>query len=136
MTELTFKQKQFCEFYVGSGNASEAARLAGYSAKSAYATGHENLKKHEVVEYIKSLNQAMSSTRIASALERQEFWTAIMRGQMPEIESIQLKASEILGRAQGDFIQKVDVSGNLALESMTDEQLDQRIQELMHVINI
>jgi phage terminase small subunit len=134
MTELTFKQKQFCEFYVGSGNASEAARLAGYSAKSAYATGHENLKKHEVVEYIKSLNQAMSSTRIASAVERQEFWTAIMRGEMPEIDGIQLKASEVLAKAQGDFIQKVEVTSDLA--TLTDEQLDQRIKELMHIINI
>ena len=44
MTELTFKQKQFCEFYVGNGNATLAAKLAGYSEKSAYATGHENLK--------------------------------------------------------------------------------------------
>jgi phage terminase small subunit len=134
MADLTPKQKAFCEFYAGSGNASEAARMAGYSAKSAYATGHENLKKHEVVEYIKSLNQAMSSTRIASAVERQEFWTAIMRGEMPEIDGIQLKASEVLAKAQGDFIQKVEVTSDLA--TLTDEQLDQRIKELMHIINI
>ena len=59
-----------------------------------------------------------------------------MRGQMPEVADIQLKASEVLAKAQGDFIQKVDVSGNLALESMTHEELDQRIKELMHIINI
>ena len=134
MADLTPKQKAFCEFYAGSGNASEAARMAGYSAKSAYATGHENLKKHEVVEYIKSLTKAMSDERIATATERQRFWTAIMRGQMPEVESLQIKASEILARAQGDFIQKVEVTNDLA--TLTDEQLDQRIKELMHIINI
>ena len=134
MADLTPKQKAFCEFYAGSGNASEAARMAGYSAKSAYATGHENLKKHEVVEYIKSLTKAMSDERIATATERQRFWTAIMRGQMPEVESLQIKASEILARAQGDFIQKVEVTSDLA--TLTDEQLDQRIKELMHIINI
>ena len=136
MTELTFKQKQFCEFYVGSGNASEAARLAGYSAKTARATGAENLTKPDVQEYINSLTKAMADERIATATERQRFWTSIMRGQMPEVESIQIKASEILAKAQGDFIQKVEVNGNLELESMSDEQLDQRIQELMHIINI
>jgi phage terminase small subunit len=78
----------------------------------------------------------MADERIATATERQRFWTSIMRGQMPEVESIQIKASEILAKAQGDFIQKVEVNGNLELESMSDEQLDQRIQELMHIINI
>jgi hypothetical protein len=76
----------------------------------------------------------MADERIACAIERQQFWTAIMRGQMPEIEIIQLKASEILARAQGDFIQKVEVTSDLA--TLTDEQLDQRIKELMHIINI
>jgi uncharacterized Zn finger protein len=57
-----------------------------------------------------------------------------MRGQMPEVESIQIKASEILAKAQGDFIQKVEVTSDLA--TLTDEQLDQRIKELMHIINI
>ena len=128
MIDLTPKQKAFCEFYAGSGNASEAARMAGYSAKSAYATGHENLKKHEVVEYIKSLTKAMSDERIATATERQRFWTAIMRGQMPEVESLQIKASEILARAQGDFIQKVEVTNDLA--TLTDDELDEKIRIL------
>jgi phage terminase small subunit len=128
MADLTPKQKAFCEFYAGSGNASEAARMAGYSAKSAYATGHENLKKHEVVEYIKSLTKAMSDERIATATERQRFWTAIMRGQMPEVESLQIKASEILARAQGDFIQKVEVTNDLA--TLTDDELDEKIRIL------
>jgi phage terminase small subunit len=128
MEKLTLKQKKFCEFYVGSGNASEAARLAGYSAKSAYATGHENLRKHEVVEYIKSLTKAMSDERIATATERQRFWTAIMRGQMPEVESLQLKASEILAKAQGDFIQKVEVTSELTM--LSDDELDERIRSL------
>ena len=134
MAELTFKQKQFCEFYAGSGNASEAARLAGYSAKTARATGAENLTKPDVQEYIGSLTKAMSDERIASAVERQRFWTSIMRGQMPDVESLQLKASEILGKAQGDFIQKVEVTSELTL--LTDEELDAKIQSLMLVVGI
>lgn len=74
MVDLTPKQKAFCEFYVGSGNASEAARLAGYSAKTARATGAENLTKPDVQEYIKSLTQAMSDESIATAKERQRFY--------------------------------------------------------------
>jgi phage terminase small subunit len=128
MADLTLKQKAFCEHYVSNGNATLSAKMAGYSAKSAYAIGFETLKKHEVVEYIKSLNQAMSDERIACATERQRFWTAIMRGQMPEIEIIQLKASEILARAQGDFIQKVEVTSELTM--LSDDELDERIRSL------
>jgi phage terminase small subunit len=134
MADLTPKQKAFCEHYVSNGNATLSAKMAGYSAKSAYATGHETLKKHEVVEYIKSLNQAMSSTRIASAIERQEFWTSIMRGQMPEIDVIQLKASEVLAKAQGDFIQKVEVTSELTM--LSDDELDERIRSLTAELSI
>jgi phage terminase small subunit len=134
MEKLTLKQKKFCEFYVGSGNASEAARLAGYSEKTARATGAENLTKPDVQEYINSLTKSMSDERIATAVERQQFWTAIMRGQMPEIEIIQLKASEILARAQGDFIQKVEVTNDLA--TLTDDELDEKIQSLMLVVGV
>ena len=30
-SKLTEKQKRFCDFYIETGNAAEAARLAGYS---------------------------------------------------------------------------------------------------------
>ena len=134
MADLTPKQQAFCEFYISNGNASEAARLAGYSKKTSQQIGAENLLKPVVQEYIKSLTQTIASVRIATAIERQEFWTAIMRGQMPDVDSIQLKASEILGKAQGDFIQKVEVTSELT--TLTDDELDAKIQSLMLVVGI
>lgn len=41
--KLTPKQKRFIEEYVKSGNATEAARKAGYSPNSARQTGSDNL---------------------------------------------------------------------------------------------
>lgn len=134
MADLTPKQQAFCEFYISNGNASEAARLAGYSKKTSQQIGAENLLKPVVQEYIKSLTQTIASVRIATAIERQEFWTAIMRGQMPDVDSIQLKASEILGKAQGDFIQKVEVTSELT--TLTDDELDAKIQSLMQLVGI
>ena len=51
---LTGKQKAFIDFYLGDAkfNASVAARLAGYSSRTAGAIGHENLKKPEISEEI------------------------------------------------------------------------------------
>jgi hypothetical protein len=42
---LSQKQERFVEHYALCGNAAEAARLAGYSAKSARVIGPENLSK-------------------------------------------------------------------------------------------
>ncbi len=33
--KLTERQKKFCDFYIETGNAAEAARLAGYSERTA-----------------------------------------------------------------------------------------------------
>ena len=42
--KLTVKQKLFVDYYIQTkGNASEAARLAGYSPKTAFRTGQENM---------------------------------------------------------------------------------------------
>lgn len=51
--KLTNKQRAFIEHYLRCWNASEAARLAGYSEKSAGAVGHQVLKSTEVSEEIK-----------------------------------------------------------------------------------
>lgn len=49
---LTAKQRAFVEHYLTTWNASEAARQAGYSEKTAGQIGAENLKKLEIAEAI------------------------------------------------------------------------------------
>ena len=50
---LTSKEKLFVEHYVICWNASEAARRAGYSKRSAYSIGHDNLRKPDISRAIK-----------------------------------------------------------------------------------
>lgn len=40
---LTPKQKAFCDYYIETGNATEAARKAGY--KQPHVQGQQNLEK-------------------------------------------------------------------------------------------
>lgn len=55
--KLTGKQDRFCREYMANGfNATAAAIAAGYSPKTAYAIGHENLRKPEIRERIDQLN--------------------------------------------------------------------------------
>lgn len=47
---------------------------------------------------------------IADVLERRRFWTSMMRDEGAEPKD-RLKASELLGRAGGDFVERREVSG-------------------------
>lgn len=61
---LTAKQKAFVSAYIIHKNATRAAKEAGYSEKTAYAIGWENLRKPEILEEIEKLfaEQAMTSS--------------------------------------------------------------------------
>lgn len=48
MADLTAKQQRFVEEYLVDLNATQAAIRAGYSEKTAYSVGHENLSKPEI----------------------------------------------------------------------------------------
>lgn len=52
--KLTPKQKLFTDYYIGEArqNAAKAARLAGYSEKTAKEVGYENLTKPHISDYI------------------------------------------------------------------------------------
>lgn len=55
---LTPKQRRFIDHYLESGNATEAAKRAGYSERSAAEVGYENLRKPQIAEEIKMRVQA------------------------------------------------------------------------------
>jgi phage terminase small subunit len=112
---LTHKQKKFVEAYAGEacGNATQAAILAGYSEKTAYQTGWENLRKPEIQEALERLQE--SDTLVVNRMERQRHLSAIIRDS-EQYTKDRLKAIEILGKMQGDFIQRHEVehSGEVA----------------------
>ncbi len=51
---MTARQKKFCDEYLISGNATDAAIKAGYSPKTAKQTGSENLAKPDLKQYIEA----------------------------------------------------------------------------------
>lgn len=78
---LTEKQKRFIDYYVETGNATEAARKAGYSEKTSYSIGHENLKKPEIKSAIDARLKELEEMRVADAREVLIHLTAVMRGE-------------------------------------------------------
>lgn len=81
---MTEKQKLFCDEYLIDFNATRAAIQAGYSEKTAYSIGNENLRKPEIQEYIQKRLADKEDTLIAKQDEVLETLTAIMRRETPE----------------------------------------------------
>ena len=57
---LTDKQRKFCDEYLIDLNATQAAIRAGYSEKTAYRIGADNLRKHQIEEYISKRQKELS----------------------------------------------------------------------------
>lgn len=73
---LSLKQHVFVMAYLGDpdckGNASAAALKAGYSAKTAYSIGQENLKKPEIQRVIAQFREEVSQLAITNVQARLE----------------------------------------------------------------
>lgn len=61
VVKLTDKQKRFIEEYLVDLNATQAAIRAGYSEKTAYSIGEENLKKPVIKQAIEDAQSNRSS---------------------------------------------------------------------------
>nr|DAH59407.1 MAG TPA: Terminase small subunit [Caudoviricetes sp.] len=131
--KLTEKQRRFVDYYVETGNASEAARRAGYAEKAAYRTGSENLRKPQVKAAIDARLKELEDKRIATADEVMQFLTSTLRGEVKEERVVVEGTGE--GRSDARII-KVQVSARDRLDAAKSllkrypMQLDAKEQKL------
>ncbi len=116
---MSEKQKAFCDHYIVTLNQTEAARLAGYSDKTARSMGSENLTKPDIKEYIDLRLAELEEKRVASAEEVLQYLTKVMRGkekdQFDMDASLQdrTKAAELLGKRYRLFIDRKEIEANI-----------------------
>ena len=120
------RKRAFCEAYLISGNATDAAREAGYSPRSARSIGQRLLTFDDVREYLERRNQEISAANTAQMEEVRQFWTATMRDENMK-PADRLKASELLAKTYGAFLERVEVDADVktreAMASLTEEEL-------------
>ena len=92
---LSEKQKAFCEYYASCFNATESAIKAGYSKKTAYSIGNENLKKPEIKSYLEQLTKNAQKSRIATIEEVFEYLTETMRDNTLSVKD-RTKSAQLL----------------------------------------
>lgn len=127
---LNVRQDMFCLEYAKCGNATEAAKKAGYAEKTAYSQGQRLLKNVEVKNRLQELAALAEDAKIADIKEMQQKLTSIIRqetteevpmvvsnGDWSEIQTINktssikdiISAIDKLARMQGAFTDKVQV---------------------------
>lgn len=129
--KLTLKQQRFVDFY--EGNATEAAIKAGYSPKTAFTIGCENLKKPYIATELQNRITKIDAPKIATRQERQALWTEVLYDKSQAM-SDRLRASELLGKSQADFLDRHEhLIKEFKFEEYkdkTDEQLINDLREL------
>lgn len=120
------RQRAFCEAYLLSGNATEAAIKAGYSPKSARSIGQRLLTFADIREYLAQRNAQIIAENTATLEEIYSFWTVTMRDQASK-PADRLKASELLSKAltlERTRSEERAAAGTLnPFDSLTDEEL-------------
>jgi phage terminase small subunit len=136
--KLTPKQRKFADYYIELGNATEAARKAGYSKKTAKQIGQENLTKPDLKIYIDERMKKIQSAKVMDQQEIIEFLSSIARGEVKEETLIglgmgeqgttqievsakdRIKAAELLGKRYAMWTDKLDLSGDLSMKIEVD----------------
>lgn len=140
--KLTDKQKIFCDEYIISLNATQAAIKAGYAEKTAYAIGAENLKKPKIQSYISERMEQKESSLIATQDEVLQYLTSVLRGESQTTDTVlvgigdgyqevqevekkpsekdRLKAAELLGKRYGLYTDKISADVDMSLDISID----------------
>ena len=107
------KQEKFAQSYILHRNATEAAKAAGYAAKSANNQGYRLLQSNEVLERIEELeNELQTNVDVIDEIESQ-YAFAKSNGHTNSA----IKALELLSRVRGSNSDKIT---GLDEESLND----------------
>ncbi len=129
--ELTKKQKDFADFYLQLGNATEAAKKAGYSEKTARQMGTENLTKPSINAYISERLAEIDSKSIADIKEVLQFYTGVMRGEVKDQFGLDVSVSDRL--KAGDSLMRRYAAG-AEKNKGTMEKLDNLLKEFKDAV--
>ena len=134
---LNEKQRRFAEEYVIDLNATQAAKRAGYSERTAGSQGHDLLKNPEIQNLIAEITEERRSATIATQAEVLEYLTRVIRNEesedvivttesgithefrMPSIKE-RTRAAELLGKRYGAWQENLNLDATLGVQIVED----------------
>ena len=125
------KQKIFAESYARSNNATQSAIQAGYSEKTAYSQGNRLLKKVEILNYVRSLQQ---ETLNEFGISRKWFTAQYLKVISESIKSGSL-GDETSFRFLSDILKIYAPDQLVASDFVMDKaDLRQKVAQLLYIV--
>lgn len=110
--KLTPKQEKWIEEYIKCNDYTTASRNAGYkgSNDNLRAMGYQNsIKFKEILEQRRlEISQTIKNDSIAELEDIFKFWTETFNDEDNKLQD-RIKASELLAKAKGGFIEKREI---------------------------
>ncbi|MCI5874059.1 MAG: terminase small subunit [Clostridiales bacterium] len=126
--KLTIKQKAFADYYIECGNATEAARKAGYSEKYLNTNANKLLQNTTISSYIAERTKPTEQKRIATGDEIMMFFTRVMYGEEkdafgldPSLQDRLNAAKELAKRIVDVGAAKEEYENDNFLEALKDD---------------
>ena len=111
---LTDKQLKYTQLVASGMDEALAIHEAGYTSNARVAKCRLRQNKR-VQERIAMLKQEKKASEVANRADREAFWTSMMNDPKNS-GNVRLEASKLLGKAQGDFIDRSKVETEIKVK--------------------
>lgn len=134
--KLTAKQEMFCQHYVATNNGAKSAKLAGYKGDNVSVSASRLLSNAKIQRRINHLREK-ELRKINIDKSDTLTWIVDMANPVNEYKynpNVRLKALEMLGKAQGLFIDRKEVTQETTVNvhnpaNLSDEELDKLLEQ-------
>ena len=128
MTELNERQRRFVEEHVRDGNATRAARDAGYSSRTAESQGSRLLRNVKVAAAIRH-EQAKVSKRleISTDMVLDAMWREANAGDLDAPNGARVQAQMGVAKIMGMLVDRSEVGTPGDFTGLSDEELRERV---------
>lgn len=119
--QFTERQQRFIDCYDGD------IKSSAKKAKISYKYARELRTKTDIMKALRNRQETeLRPKTIANRQERQEFWSKTFRNKKVDMRD-RLRASELLGKSEADFVEKLAITTS---ESLSDAECEE-VRELL-----
>ena len=134
MAKLTAKQQAFVREYLVDNNGTQAAIRAGYSPNGADVAAVRLLAHARVAAELRRGQEKLAErTELNAEWVLRQLRSEVEQGEIP---SARIKATELIGKHIGMFVERQETGGPGEFANLTEEELEGRVEEKLGRIKL
>ena len=140
--KLTDKQEMFCQHYVACNNGVESAKRAGYKGDNLAVQASRMLATPKIKDRVNELRRIALEKVEAEQIDVMRLLSNIAREENEHKYNVnaRLKALELIGKAQGIFVDKKEIKSESTVNvndasQVSDDELDEMLRQYDNVVD-